>query len=129
MRYIHGLVLISFALLTSSCEKEEKIQVAAPAYLLDKDWHFAMRPDSSGFMAYRVTPIPSRLTDGFLFSSNGTFVRHTFAPNDAPLDIPGTWSTLDGQLFHITPNSNQQAQYDIRIGTLTPTTLRAQVQY
>lgn len=136
MRYTYSIALLSsVALLTSSCDKEDvKITdeqegaIATNTNLYGKDWFDARKPDSLGFKLYQspgqTLPFGN---NGFRFEANGTFVRYNIAPNDGIIKTPATWTTVDGQKFHIKPNNAQLSEYDILIDALQPSTLKAQI--
>ena len=127
MRYAYApLALMSFALLASSCEKEE-VRITN-TNLFGKDWFDARQPDSVGFKKYnspgQIAPFGN---NGFRFEANGTFVRYTIAPADGIIQTPSTWTITNDVNFHIKPNDTQFPEYDIVIDALTPTTLKAQI--
>ncbi|UOG74014.1 hypothetical protein MTX78_18050 [Hymenobacter tibetensis] len=136
MRYLHSITLLfSLALATSSCEKDDagiadpkQEATSTSTELYGKDWFDSRQPDSSGFKLYQspgqTLPFGN---NGFRFEANGTFVRYTIAPNDGIMKIPATWTTANGQLFHIKPNNAQLSEYDLRIEALQPSTLKAQI--
>ncbi|MBO0359330.1 hypothetical protein J0X19_15310 [Hymenobacter sp. BT186] len=127
MRYAYApLVLMSFVLLASGCEKEEAR--ITNTNLFGKDWFDARQPDSVGFRKYNSPgqTMPWGNT-GFRFEASGTFVLYSFAPTDGIIQTPSTWTTTDDVKFHIKPNNTQLPEYDIVIDALTPTKLKAQI--
>lgn len=125
MRYAYiPLALMSFTLLASSCEKDSTQPVSAD--LFTKDWYYNRQPESAGFRTYILNPVPNRGIDGFRLEPGGGFVLHTNAPNDVALDIPGTWTTTDGERFHITPGNPLYEEFDLLINSVTTTSLQAQ---
>jgi hypothetical protein len=127
MRYAYTpLVLMSFALLASSCEKEEARITNTNLY--GKDWFDARQPDSVGFKTYnspgQIVPFGN---NGFRFEANGTFVRYTIAATDGIIRTHSTWTTTDDVKFHIKPDNTQLPEYDILIDAIKPNTLKAQI--
>lgn len=126
MRYAYApLVLISFALFASSCDKEEVRITNTDLY--GKNWFDASQPDSLGFKTHTVTPVLGWFRDGFRFEVSGTFLRYTIAPTDGIVTTPATWTTVDGQKYHIKPDNTQLAEYDVFIDALKPSSLKAQI--
>lgn len=126
-RYASILSFFLTLVLLSSCKKDSDLFI--PNDLLGVDWYDIRQPNASGFQTYQVssTPFFGWGIDGFRFESDGTFIQHSQGPNDGPVDIPGTWTTTDGQTYHITTYFPQAAPYtyDMVIGTVTNNTLTA----
>ena len=127
MRHTYApLVLVSFALLTGSCEKETVESTSNDLY--GKDWFDARQPDSLGFRTYnspgQTAPFGN---NGFRFEASGTFIRYSIAPTDGIIQTPATWTTVDNKKFHIRPDNTQLAEYDVFIDALKPSSLRAQI--
>jgi len=108
-----------------SCKKDKDL--FAQNDLLGVDWYDTRQSNALGFKTYQVSSVPffGRGIDGFRLEPDGTFIEHNQGPTDAPLDIPGTWTTVDGQTYHITLHNPQFAPYTLLIGTITNTSLTA----
>jgi len=123
MRYAYPLLFLAFmALLASSCEHDSVQLVSAD--LFDKDWYYNRQPESSGFRTYVLNPVPNRGIDGFRLETGGVFILHTNAPNDVALDIPGTWTTTDGEKFHVKLSNPLYDEFDLLINSLTTNSLQ-----
>lgn len=127
MRYSYLLTLVLSLTLLGSCKKDADLFV--PNDLFARDWYDTRQSSALGFKTYQVSSVPffGWGIDGFRFESDGTFIQHSQGPNDGPLDILGTWTTVDGQTYRITVNFPQTAPYtyELLIGTVTSTSLTA----
>lgn len=126
MRFSHLLAFFFLAILSfGSCKKDS--DATAPEALFGKAWHNTGQQDASGAYLYQpegTFPAPG-WRDGLRFDSDGKFVLYTQGPADGPLDVPGVWTTEDGQTFHIKPNREDPAGYNILIYSVQANSLKA----
>lgn len=124
-RLLLAPLVLLLLLALGSCQ--DRADAGVPAGIVGKDWFYAHLPEEKGLLTYKLPgtfePKAGMGIDGFRLEPDGTFVRHTQGPDDAALDIPGTWKAEGAGKYRISLRNDQPA-YVLTLELLDAETLR-----
>ncbi|WBO83251.1 MULTISPECIES: hypothetical protein [Hymenobacter] len=125
-RLLFAPLVLLLLLVLGGCQ--DRADAGVPAGIAGKDWFYAHLPEEKGLLTYKLAgtfePKGGMGIDGFRLETDGSFVRHTQGPDDAALDVPGTWKSEGPGKYRISLRNGQPA-FLLTLELLDAETLRA----